>query len=230
LVTPAEVDIGKSVTISVLVANTGGLTGSYEVTLKIAYVAVATKRVTLAGGASQRVSFTTTKGVAGTYSVGVSGLTGSFTVKEEVIPPVVQPVVPPVPAAFSIGSLVISPFEVDVGKSVTIGVLVTNTGDLSGSYEVTLKIDNVVVATKEVTLAGGTSQQVTFTTTGDIAGTYSVDVNGLTETFTVEGEVIPPVVPPAVPKAINWRLIGGIIAGVIAISVVVWQAIVPRRA
>jgi len=148
--------------ISVLVANTGDESGSYEVTLKIDDVVVATEEVTLAGGASQRVTFTITKDITDTYSVDVSGLTGSFTVKEEVVPLV--------PAAFTISSLAISPAEVDVGKSVTISVLASNTGDLTGSYEVTLKIDNVVVETKEVTLAGGASQKVTFTTTKDIAG------------------------------------------------------------
>ena len=69
------------------------------------------------------------------------------------------------------------------------------------------------------------SQRVSFTTTADIAGTYSVDVSGLTGSFTVKEEVVPPVVP----KEINWWLIGGIIAAVIIISVVVWQVVALRR-
>ncbi len=76
------------------------------------------------------------------------------------------------PAAFVASDLSISPAEVDIGETVTISVLVTNIGDLTGSYEVSLKVDNVVVATKEITLAGGASQKVTFTTTKDVAGTY----------------------------------------------------------
>ena len=225
-ITPAEVDIEEEVTISVLITNTGDLTGSYEVTLKIDDVVVDTKEVTLAGGASQRVSFTATKDVADTYSVDVSGLTRSFTVKEEIVPPVV----PPVPAAFTISSLTISPAEVDVGKSVTISVLASNTGDLTGSYEVTLKIDNVVVATKEVTLAGGASQKVTFTTTKDVAGTYTVNVNGQSSTFTVKEEVVPLVVPP-VTKPIAWWvwLIIGLVSAVI-VGFAVWMVMRRRRA
>jgi len=75
-----------------------------------------------------------------------------------VIPPLPPVVPPPVPAAFTLGSLTISPTEVDIGKSITISALIANTGDLTGTYEVNLKIDDVVVATKEVTLAGGASQ------------------------------------------------------------------------
>ena len=198
-VTPAEVDVGETVTISTLVTNTGDLTGSYEVTFKIDNVVVATKEVTLAGGASQRITFTTAEDVAGTYSVDVSGLTGSFTVKEEVVPPA--------PAAFAISNLSISPTEVDIGKEVTIGVLIANTGDLTGSYEVTLKIDNVVVATRKVTLIGGASQRVSFTATKDVAGTYSVDVSGLTGSFTVEEEVVPPVAPKPIAWWV-WLIVG----------------------
>ncbi len=224
-ITPAEVDTGGRVTISVFVANTGDLTGSYEVTLKIDNEVVATREVTLAGGVSQRVSFTTTADIAGTYSVSVNGLTRSFIVKEGEIPPVESPEVPLSPAAFALSSLTISPAEIDIAGSVIISVLIANTGDLTGSYEVALKIDNVVAGTKEVTLAGGASQRVSFTTTADIAGTYSVDVSGLTGSFTVKEEVVPPVVP----KEINWWLIGGIIAAVTIISVVVWQVVALRR-
>ena len=72
-----------------LVANTGGESGSYTVVLKIDGVKEAEERVTIAAGSSQTVTFSVTKEEAGTYSVDVSGLTGSFTVKEEVVPPVV---------------------------------------------------------------------------------------------------------------------------------------------
>jgi predicted GH43/DUF377 family glycosyl hydrolase len=227
-VTPTEVNIGGSVTISVLIANAGNLTGSYEVALKIDNVVVATKEVTLAGGASQKVTFTTSKDVAGTYSVDVSGLTGSFAVKEEVVPPVV----PLVPATFAISNLFISPTEVDIGEEVTISVLIANTGELTGSYEVALKIDNVAVATKEVVLAGGASQEVTFTTSNDVAGTYSIDVSGLTGSFTVKEEVVPPVVPPEeVTEAIAWWvwLIIGLVSAVIVGSAV-WMVVRRRRA
>ena len=216
-ISPTEVDVGQSVTISLLVANTGELSGSYEVTLKIHNVTVDTKYVTLAGGASQKVTFTTTaKDAAGTYTVTVDGLSGTFTVKA---PPAPTPA-----AAFNTSALTISPTEVDIGQSVTISVLVANTGELSGSYEVTLKIDNVTVDTKYVTLAGGASQSVTFTTAKDAAGTYTAAVDGLSGTFTVKAPTVP------VKPGPNWWLIGGIIAAVIIIAAIAWLVIRRRTA
>ncbi len=88
-----------------------------------------------------------------------------------------------------------SPTEVDTGESITISVLITNTGDLTGSYELTLKLDNITVATKDATLAGGASQTVTFTTVKDIAGTYIVNIGGLSGTFTVKPAPAPALEP-----------------------------------
>ncbi len=56
------------------------------------------------------------------------------------------------PATFTVSTLSISPTEVEIGESIIISVLVTNTGAGSGTYEVTLKLDSVSVATKEVIL------------------------------------------------------------------------------
>jgi hypothetical protein len=176
------------------------------------------------------VSFSIRKSNPGRYTVSIGDLTGSFMVKEaEVIEPE-EPEPPPASAVFNIGSLVISPTEINIGQNVTIGALVTNTGELSGNYTVTLRIDNTVVTTKEVTLAVGASQLVNFTTTADTAGILSVDVNGLTETFTVtQAEEV---VPPAVPEAINWWIVGSIIAGLVVVTTaaVIWLVLIPRRA
>ena len=97
IISPAEIDIGQSVTITTIVANTGGETGTYEVALKINGVVEDTKEVTVHAGFSKEVTFTTVKNVAGSYSVDVNGLSGSFTVK--VAPPVTPQPVPPTPPA-----------------------------------------------------------------------------------------------------------------------------------
>jgi len=68
------------------------------------------------------------------------------------------------PAAFEISGLKISPTSADVAEKVTISVTVANTGDLTSSYEVVLKINGKAVGTKKVSVAGGDSEQVTFTT------------------------------------------------------------------
>jgi hypothetical protein len=96
------------------------------------------------------------------------------------------------PPDFTISELTISPTEVDAGLSVTITVMVTNTGDLPGSYELALKINNEVEETREVTLNGGAYEEVIFTTTKYTCGTYEVNINGLTNSFIVTAETTSP--------------------------------------
>jgi beta-lactamase superfamily II metal-dependent hydrolase len=171
-ITPAEVSIGESVTISVVVTNTGGITGTYAVTPKINNVAVESKSVTLAGGASQRITFTIVKDVAETYTVGIDGLSGTFKVKAA-------------PAKFTVSNLSISPDDVEPGRTVTISATVTNSGGSSGSYTAILKINGSQVETKSVTLNAGESQVVSFTVVKASTGNYAVELGGLAGTFIV---------------------------------------------
>lgn len=96
---------------------------------------------------------------------------------------------PQAQAVFSVSSLHIKPATVNPNNKVSISVLVTNTGNISGNYTLTLKINGVAEATKPVTLGALASQQVTFTTVKNSPGTYAVDVNGLTGSFEVRGPV-----------------------------------------
>jgi len=88
-ISPTEIEIGEAVDITILVANTGGQSGSYQVILKINGVAETAQEVILDAGASKRVSFTTSKEAAGSYSVDVNGVTGAFEVKQKPAPPFV---------------------------------------------------------------------------------------------------------------------------------------------
>jgi len=149
------------------------------------------------------------------------------------------------PATFSLSALSISPGEVGIGESITVSVLVTNTGDCTGTYKVTLKLDNATVTTKEVTIAGGASEKVTFTTSTDVAGTYTVTVNGQSGTVVVKAPpaptpppaappaptppAAPPVAPPPPEAPINWPLIGGIIAGSVATGLLVYFRVWRKR-
>ena len=205
-VKPLEVQPKEVVTITVSVANTGGESGSCKVTLKIDGVVEATKEVTVNAGFSKEVTFSVTKEEAGSYSVVVDGLTGSFTVA-----PVV---VPPEPAVFSVSSLSVLPAEVEPDETVTITVLVANAGGESGSYTVVLKIDGVKEAEETVTIAAGESQDVSFSVTKEEAGSYTVAVDGLSGSFTV--------VPVVAPSRINWPLIGGVIGGVIVVGLLIF--------
>jgi len=91
------------------------------------------------------------------------------------------------PATLVASGLSIAPVEVDTGEEVTISFLVTNTGDLNGRREVTLRIDNAVVSTQGVTLEGDASEQVVFIVAREVAGMYEVAVAGLSGRFVVKG-------------------------------------------
>lgn len=125
---------------------------------------------------------------------GVLGLS-SCAPKATIAPPPQSPLPPkpePRPASFSLSSLNITPAEALTGSSVNITVLVSNDGELSGIYEVILKIDGAVEATENVTLPGGASQNVTFTMSRPLARTYAVGIGELSGTLVVKG-------PPASP-------------------------------
>jgi hypothetical protein len=97
-ISPNEVAIGGSVTISVSVANTGEQAGSYSLTLKVDGAVEATKDVTVNAAASQNVTFATAKDLPGSHSVDINGLTGTFVVKEAPSAPPAPPTPSPPPA------------------------------------------------------------------------------------------------------------------------------------
>jgi predicted outer membrane repeat protein/parallel beta-helix repeat protein len=134
-------------------------------------------------------------------------------------------------AAFTSSDLIISPAEVASGETVAIGVLVTNTGDLAGSYQVTLEINGVAEETIEVTLDAGAGEVVSFTVSRDEAGSYSVLVDGLSGSFSVtEPDTSQPTSPATTeeePTSNIWPIVGGVIAAVVVIGLAVF--VIRRR-
>jgi hypothetical protein len=129
---------------------------------------------------------------------------------------------PAPPAAFTISALDISPTEADIGETVDISVLVTNTGEQAGSYSLNLVVNGAVVEAREITMAGG-SQTVVFSTSRDEAGSYSVEVNGLGGSFTVREA---PAVSTGLSGTALWAIVGLAIAALVVLVVVI---IVKRR-
>ena len=79
-ISPTQVAVGETVTISAKVTNTGGAEGSYDVVLEKNGVAEETSRITLTPGQSTMVSFNCTEDSTGDYQVEIDGRVGSFTV------------------------------------------------------------------------------------------------------------------------------------------------------
>jgi len=130
----------------------------------------------LAPGSSQAATFTVVKDIAGDYFAEVEGLGGMFSI------------IPPIPAYFSISNLTVVPERVKQGESAAASVIVTNTGEVSGSYSVALSIKDIAAGLQEVNLGPGESQRVTFNITEDTPGFYQLNIEGLTGRFVVEME------------------------------------------
>jgi hypothetical protein len=96
----------------------------------------------------------------------------------------------PAPANIIFTGITISPENVKPDEKVTIQVAVINIGDLSGTYKLTLKVNDRQVEEKEVTVARGKTETVSFEVKRGMEGEYLVDVNGQKGKFTV-GTVAP---------------------------------------
>ena len=81
-VTPSEVIVGEIVIITAEVKNTGGTIGTYSVVLTVDSVTVETKEVEIAAGVTETATFSLAKDKAGTYEIGVGGLSSSLAVTE----------------------------------------------------------------------------------------------------------------------------------------------------
>ncbi len=88
-------------------------------------------------------------------------------------------------AKFEVSSLNLSPAVSNPAESITVKTTVSNTGDLTGSYDVVLKVNGNVTSTEKLNLAGHTSKEVSFTLKLDKAGTYTIDINGTAATLTI---------------------------------------------
>lgn len=97
-ITPAEVEAGGEVTVSVSIANTGELSGDYDVVLSVNGVPLETRNVTIAGGDRLDVTFTVSRDSAGTYTIDVNGVTGELTF---LAPPEPEPTQEPGPETVS---------------------------------------------------------------------------------------------------------------------------------
>jgi hypothetical protein len=118
----------------------------------------------------------------------------------------------PTPATFNISNLTISPENVNPGQTVTISVLAQNTGDVSGTYNVTLKINGVITDRKILNLAAQTK---------DIRE-YSIDINGLAGKFTV-AESPTTTTPAPVKKIPPWAIavVGGVLFVFVVIAIII---------
>jgi hypothetical protein len=96
----------------------------------------------------------------------------------------------PKPAEFTVTNLTINPLEADVGEPILISVNITNIGELEGTYNLNLTINDVLQENRTIILLGGASTIEEFTVIQNTEGNYTVKINGLTGSFKIK--VAPP--------------------------------------
>jgi hypothetical protein len=176
-----EAEVGNPITVSVTATNTGDETGEFSLELFVNDQKRETKTIQLDGGETSSVRFEIVENVEGDYAVKLGSLTTSFKITSQA-----QSVKP---AEFQVTDLTVNPSTVLAGEAVQIAVNVTNVGEETGSFTVSLKIDGATRNTLEVTLAGQANDIVNFEVTEANIGTHNVQADGLSGSFTVEAPV-----------------------------------------
>jgi hypothetical protein len=171
---PEEVKEGDAVTISVTLVNSGGIAGLYSVVFRINNVVENIAELSLGPGASQTTVCTVQKELEGEYYVDVEGLHGTFTVLKRA------------PAYFQVSNLTIKPEKVKQGQPISIGFMVTNTGEKPGIYNANLLIKGMTEASEDISIEPGETKSVTFNVVKDAAGFFPVNVEGFSGRFVVE--------------------------------------------
>jgi hypothetical protein len=177
------VTVGESVQISVNVTNIGDEPGNHTVTVTIDDAAKASKTVQLSGKESIRVNLEATGLVEGNHTVNVSDLYTSLKVTSET---------PTRPAKMEITNLGISRIQAGIGEAIIISATATNTGDVSGNFEIEVYINNIKRATRNIYLNSGQSTTEEFEVVEQVLGTFVVEIDNQTKTFEIISDVEPP--------------------------------------
>jgi hypothetical protein len=88
--------------------------------------------------------------------------------------------------AFETSELVITPPQPTSKDTITVSCTITNTGELAGTHDLTLMLEDAVVGIHRVNLAGQETQKVAFTLGRLVANSYKVTVGDLSETMVVK--------------------------------------------
>jgi hypothetical protein len=91
------------------------------------------------------------------------------------------------PAEFKMSDLTITPSEAEEAEPILISANITNVGDLEGTYDANLTINNVLTQNQTVVVPGNnTSVIVEFTVIEETVGNYTVELGGLTGSFKIK--------------------------------------------
>jgi hypothetical protein len=197
---PLEANAGHEVDISAKATNRGGSGQSYRLNLMLNNRLSESREISVPAYSSIYVNFKVTPKMAGSYTVSVENLTGTFNA-----------VTPPALAQFKLSDLIISPSPARVGEDINVRAFISNSGDMPGAYQIQIKLDNRVVKTDTVLLAGRANREIDYTIKPGSAGSHTVSMNQISTELQVQ---VPGVDP------FYWPLLIGICACVATVTVV----------
>ncbi|MEM3184158.1 MAG: GH92 family glycosyl hydrolase [Candidatus Hadarchaeales archaeon] len=174
-VEPHEVLPGEPVTIFVDIKNVGDLAGTCRIELLIDNDVIDNIDITLQPGEARRVYFTKSLTTPGKHTVTIGGLSVEFNVVS-------------LETKFIILGLNVSKERVKKGEKLEVIVVVKNSGNTSGTYEVILKVDGVQVENMLVSLGPSENIEISFRIRIYKAGKHVVSVDNLAEEINVYEE------------------------------------------
>ncbi len=94
-------------------------------------------------------------------------------------------ILPTHPARFVASPLMVTPAAADRDTIITAGTMITNTGDLTGSYTLVCLLDGKLLKQENMRLRGGESRDIEVTFRAGKTGIHHLDFNGVRSSYEV---------------------------------------------
>ena len=173
---PSEPEANQPFTVMVSAVNTGNTAGYCSLNLLVDSVSLQNQTVQLSGAQSKTVNFTFTMTLAdvGNHTVQVGELAADFVLS------------PPLQAAeLQLTGLSMNQTVAGINQPVGVSVTAKNNGEKTGTFSVTLLVNDKVQETKQVTLGGAQQTIVSFVVTESTEGSYTLKIGDLTGTLSI---------------------------------------------
>ncbi|MDZ4247064.1 MAG: hypothetical protein U1D67_08090 [Dehalococcoidia bacterium] len=168
-VSPRYPVIKDSFKITAVISNAGNAAAVYPVRLWIDGVMEKSGSVELGAGETKNMSFDVTREKPGMFKANFGGKDFLFNVVD--------------PADLTLAALKVNTGR--PGGTTAVSATVENNGDVEALYLAVLKLNRAEFDSKEVALKPGEKREIVFPLANLPSGSYSVDLNGLSDSFSV---------------------------------------------
>lgn len=161
-VSPAEVIENSPVTISAEIKNIGEVEGAYSAKLNVDGVEISAKNVIVGIESPEKAEFTTNLSISGSHTLEVGGISKTITVLRQ--------------AELLVNSIKVTPNKVFPGQDALVEALVTNTGEVKGSFSIPVTVNGLETDSKLVSIEPGKTDTVSFKVNRDAVGEFELGV------------------------------------------------------